>query len=234
MIRLEALEFAYPDGEFRLRIPELHVPAGTSTAVIGPSGSGKTTLLRLVAGILPASSGRVVTNGVDLGQLGDAGRRDFRIRNVGLVFQEFELLEYLSVLDNLLLPFRIGRTLSLPGRDAARARAAELARPGGARRTSSSRLPGPPLAGRAPAGGRVSRPRHPARPSLLADEPTGNLDPAHEGGACIDELIAFVDEDGATLVVGDPRPRPARSLRAHRRRGGLRRPCPATDACSGA
>ena len=63
------------------------------------------------------TTGRVVTHGVDLATLSDAERRAFRIRNVGLVFQEFELLDYLSVLDNILLPYRINRSFFLEFRN---------------------------------------------------------------------------------------------------------------------
>ena len=94
MIGIEGLEFRYPEGEFELAVPELEIARRERVAVIGPSGSGKTTLLRVVSGIAVPRRGRVVTNGVDLTALGDAERRQFRIRNIGLVFQEFELLEW--------------------------------------------------------------------------------------------------------------------------------------------
>jgi len=126
MIRLEDLAFRYPGGPLRLDVPELAVARAERVAVVGPSGSGKTALLRLVAGIVVPDAGHVLTNGVEVGALPDAERRRFRIRNVGLVFQEFELLEFLSVLDNVLLPYHLDR--ALPGQDAARERASELAR----------------------------------------------------------------------------------------------------------
>jgi hypothetical protein len=85
--------FRYPGGDFELWIPELRVDAGEHVAVIGPSGSGKTTLLHLVAGIAVPEAGSVETAGVDVTRASDAERRAFRIRRLGLVFQEFELLE---------------------------------------------------------------------------------------------------------------------------------------------
>jgi ABC-type lipoprotein export system ATPase subunit len=113
MISVSDLEFRYGEGEFRLRVPELKVERGVVAACIGPSGSGKTTLLNLIAGIIVPQGGQVVTNQVDVAALSDEQRRSFRITNIGLVFQEFELLDYLSVLDNILLPYRINPALKL-------------------------------------------------------------------------------------------------------------------------
>ena len=121
-VAISNLEFDYGEGDFALRIPELQVARGEALAFVGPSGSGKTTLLHLIAGIATATEGRVVTEGVEVSALSEPARRDFRVGAVGLVFQEFELLEYLSVFDNVLLPYRINSTLRLDGRVRARAR----------------------------------------------------------------------------------------------------------------
>ena len=196
MIRFEDLAFRYPGGPFRLDVPELSVEKGERLAIIGPSGSGKTTLLRLISGIVTPSAGKVVTNQVEVSALGDAERRRFRLRTVGLVFQEFELLDYLSVLDNVLLPFRLDD--SLAGRDGARDRAVELARKVGLE-DKLGRRPATLSQGErqrvAVCRALVTRP-----PLVLADEPTGNLDP-RTGGRVLDELIEFAAEDEATLVV---------------------------------
>ena len=113
VIQISDLEFRYADGDFALRIPSLQIERGTTVAFIGPSGSGKTTLLNLIGGIAKPLGGRVVTHDVEVTALNDSARRDFRIRNIGLVFQEFELLEYLTVLDNVLLPYRINSSMML-------------------------------------------------------------------------------------------------------------------------
>jgi putative ABC transport system ATP-binding protein len=126
MITIHNLAFHYAGSDFRLQISEFSVDKGAKVALTGPSGSGKTTLLSLMAGILFPSSGRVMTNGVEVTSLSESARRDFRIRSIGLVFQEFELLEHLHVLDNILLPSRISGALRLD--HGMRDRAVSLAR----------------------------------------------------------------------------------------------------------
>ena len=195
MIEISNLRFRYPEGDFALDIPALEVERGERVAVIGPSGSGKTTLLHLVAGIRTPQAGRVVAREVEVSALDEARRRDFRIRCLGLVFQEFELLEYLTVRDNILLPYRIGRILRL-GREV-RERAAELARGVGI----GDKLDRHP--GRLSHGERqrvaVCRALLSEPELLLADEPTGNLDPANKGRV-LEILLDYAEGHGATLV----------------------------------
>jgi len=170
-IRLEEVDFRYGTEGFRLNIPRWELASRRSAAFIGPSGSGKSTLLRLLAGILVPRDGTVEMNGQNLPVYSDASRRAFRIRNVGFVFQDFRLVEYLDVRENLLLPFRINRALELGENADVEAMAerldiaehlkkypAELSQ-GEKQRVAIGRalLPGPGL--------------------VLADEPTGNLDP---------------------------------------------------------
>ena len=195
MIRIRDLDFRYPDGQFRLQIPELDIPRRQAAAVIGPSGCGKTTLLRLVAGITVPQAGQIVTNDTELNSLADGPRRDFRIRTIGLVFQEFELLEYLIVLDNILLPYRINRSLVLD--QDARGRAEELARRMGLQ-DKLRRYPDQLSQGEkqrvAVCRALVTEPV-----LVMADEPTGNLDPANKW-LVLDILQQFVQESGATLL----------------------------------
>jgi putative ABC transport system ATP-binding protein len=195
MIRIEGLRFHYGEGDFQLRIPELTVDSGTTTAFIGPSGSGKTTLLNLIAGIIPPETGHVRTRSVEVSSLSDAERRRFRITSVGLVFQEFELLEYLTVLDNILLPYRIHGALRLDS--AVRERARTLAERVGI----ADKLHRHPR--RLSQGERqrvaVCRAVLTDPPLLLTDEPTGNLDPVNREKV-LDILFDYVEESGTTLV----------------------------------
>jgi ABC-type lipoprotein export system ATPase subunit len=195
MIRLTELEFRYREGEFALRIPELAVGRGERVAVIGPSGSGKTTLLHLIAGIATPADGRVETGGVEVTALDDAARRDFRIHRVGLVFQEFELLEYLSVLDNVLLPYRINRSLRLDAGVRQRATAlAERVGIGDKLDRLATRLSHGEKQRAAVCRALVTEPE-----LVLADEPTGNLDPGNKGRV-LDILFDDADERGTTLL----------------------------------
>ncbi len=195
MIRLRDIEFHYRDGDFRLRLPRLEIGPGATAAVVGPSGSGKTTLLNLVAGIILPTHGRVETNGIDVSALSDGERRDFRIRNIGLVFQEFELLEYLTVLDNILLPYRINPALEMD-RDV-RARAERIADQVGIR-DKLKRYPDKLSQGERQRVA-VCRAVLPEPSVLLADEPTGNLDPVN-AGRVLDILDGYVQKNGATLL----------------------------------
>ena len=195
MIRIRDLDFTYRGGEFRLAIDALDVEGGTAAAVVGPSGSGKTTWLHLLAGILMPDAGTIEVNEVEVSALDDRRRREFRIRRIGMVFQEFELLDHLSVLDNVLLPYRITPALDLDAD--VRARAVEL----GERVGLGDKLRRPPR--RLSPGERqrvgVCRALLPDPPLLFADEPTGNLDP-ETSERVLDLLFAYVRERKATLL----------------------------------
>ncbi len=104
-IEVRNLEFRYRNGDFSLLLPAFSVEESETVAVIGPSGTGKTTLLNLLAGCCSPDAGSVRVKGTDIVSMPDRARREFRIRSIGMIFQEFELL--LSVLDNILLPCRI-------------------------------------------------------------------------------------------------------------------------------
>ncbi len=197
LIRLDALRKGYLEGGLRREVFRglgLRVEAGESVALLGRSGSGKSTLLNLISGIDLPDGGSVRVAGADMGRLSERERTVFRRRHVGFVFQFFNLLPTLTVMENLLLP------LELIGRiDAdARARAQRLLeRVGLADRAESfpDRLSGGEQQRVAVARALVHRPG-----ILLADEPTGNLD---EGSsAAVLELFAELRaEYGATLLM---------------------------------
>jgi len=195
MIHITDLEFRYRDGDFHLVVPEARIDRSSTVAVIGPSGTGKTTLLNLVAGISVPSSGRVAVDGVDVSGASDSVRRDFRIKNIGLVFQEFELLSYLSIFDNILLPYRINHALKLD--DTVRRRADELME-----RVSISDKADRKV-DRLSQGERqrvaVCRALVTAPSLILADEPTGNLDPKNKQRV-LDIVFEYVRENKTTLV----------------------------------
>jgi len=195
VIEVEDLEFRYSEGDFRLRIPELGVAAGEKAALIGPSGSGKTTLLNLISGVAVPMRGRIRVQDTEVTGLDDAGRRGFRIRNIGMVFQEFELLEYLSVLDNILLPYRITESLTLD--DDVRERARRLGRGVGLADELNRNVTRLSQGERQRVG--VCRALLTNPPLLLADEPTGNLDPSNKDRV-FDILFEYASKNGATLL----------------------------------
>jgi putative ABC transport system ATP-binding protein len=177
------------------------VAAGERVANLGPSGSGKSTLLNLISGIDRPDSGSVKIAGIDVTALSEVERTRFRRKHIGFVFQFFNLLPTLTVLENLLLP------LELAGRDAVR----EGAAGDGARWRAVSFLERVGLADRADtfpdrlSGGeqqRVALARALVHdPELvLADEPTGNLD--EEMAAKVSDLLAdLVGGERRTLLV---------------------------------
>ena len=195
MIQLQDVEFRYGPGGFRIRVPEFQVERGEIAAVIGPSGSGKTTLLHLVAGIVVPQRGRVVVDGRTVSALGDAERRAFRISRMGLVFQEFELLEYLSVLDNTLLPYRITPALRLDRATTERARS--LADDVGIGRMLDRSVR--KLSHGEKQRVAICRALVPDPSILLADEPTGNLDPTTKERV-IDLLLAHARKHDTTVL----------------------------------
>jgi len=195
MIKIRELYFEYPGSDFTLSIAELDIKRGAKTAVIGPSGYGKTTFLNLLSGISTPTKGDIEIDSRNIGSLSDSERRSFRISRIGFVFQNFELVEYLTILDNILLPYRINPSLKLTGE--VRSRAEDLAEKmglsdklkrnvtklsqGEMQRVAICRalLTGPGL--------------------LLADEPTGNLDPRNKE-LTIEALFDYAEQNESTLV----------------------------------
>jgi putative ABC transport system ATP-binding protein len=171
----------------------LTVAAGEVAAVMGPSGSGKSTLLNLVAGLDKPTSGTVTVAGLRIDTLGETALAKFRARHVGIIFQFFNLLDDLTVADNVLLPAQLAGA----SRRAARARAAELLdRLGIAdhRDDYPARLSGGQRQRVAIARALVNSPE-----LLLADEPTGALDTAT--GQEIGRLLRELNAAGQTLVL---------------------------------
>ena len=195
MIRIDSLEFSYPGAEFSLHIPEFHIRPQEKVAVIGPSGSGKTTLLNLIAGILVPQRGGVRCADIEVGALADHARREFRISNIGFVFQDFELHDYLNVLDNILHPYRITTALRLTAQ--VRARAAELAHQMGI--GDKLRRGVDHLSQGEKQRVAICRALLPAPRLVLADEATGNLDPRNKGHI-LELLFSSVAAHKATLL----------------------------------
>jgi len=195
MINIQNLEFHYPGGQFKMSIPDFQISKGEKVAVIGPSGSGKTTLLNLIAGIITPQNGTVSVADAQISELGDRERRDFRISSIGFVFQDFELLDYLNVFDNVLHPYRITGALTLS--KAVRARAEALTQEMGIG-DKLKRKPNDLSHGEKQRVA-ICRALVPQPKLILADEATGNLDPDNKT-LILDLLFSAVREHDATLL----------------------------------
>jgi putative ABC transport system ATP-binding protein len=197
VIRLRDVHKAYADGEGRvevLRGVSAELTAGDFVAVVGPSGAGKSTLLHLLGGLDRNFIGTVEAFGVDLRGLSDRALARYRGERVGFVFQSFNLVPPLTVLENVLLPSYFG------GGDVAadRSRAREvLARVGLAGK--EDRLPAK-LSGGERQRVAIARALLRRPPLLLADEPTGSLD-AGTGGEVIELFRELNRQEGITLVI---------------------------------
>jgi putative ABC transport system ATP-binding protein len=198
VLRLEAVRKSYPsrDGGALevLRIPRWEVPAGAEWALVGPSGSGKTTLLHLLAGLRTPDEGTVTVRGTSLGSLSEAARDRFRGAHIGMIFQGLNLLQGLTARENILASTLLaGRR----GRDDGARADRLLERVGLASR--ARHLPAELSLGEQQRVA-IARALLPRPALLLADEPTGSLDPSRRD-AVVTLLREAAREEGATLLV---------------------------------
>lgn len=171
----------------------VNVPDSQFVAVTGPSGSGKSTLLYTIGGLLTPTHGKVIVGGVDVYELSQRERAKFRRENVGFVFQTFELIPYLTALENVMLPL----ALSKVDDEEQGERAIEcLSKVGLESRAEHkpTELSGGEQQRVALARGIINKPK-----ILLADEPTGNLD--RKTGEEIIQLLKSLNRDGLTIVM---------------------------------
>lgn len=199
----DEVRFQWPGStRFRLIVQHFALRRGERLLLIGPSGSGKSTFLSLLAGIIAADQGRVSVLGTDIGGLTSGARDRFRAEHFGIIFQQFNLLPYASVVDNVLLPLsfstarrrkasvagsvegeaaRLLKTLGLDADQIAGARASNLS-VGQQQRVAAARaLIGSPEL-------------------IVADEPTSSLDRNHQL-AFLDLLFADMDAAGTSLIM---------------------------------
>ncbi|WP_131735554.1 ABC transporter ATP-binding protein [Actinomadura roseirufa] len=193
LISISHLTKRYEAGDPALSDLTLEIRRGEAPAVLGPSGSGKSTLLNMIAGLDRPDEGTVTVDGVRVDRLGEAGSAKYRRATIGMVFQFFNLLDDLTVQDNVLLPAQLA---GMP-RAKARERALELLADLGIeqyRGTFPGRLSGGERQRVALARALMNRP-----PLILADEPTGALDRASAGSVV--RLIRELNERGQTILL---------------------------------
>lgn len=194
MIQLEDVTKVYQTAEGPVRALDgvsLNVAAGEFLAVRGPSGCGKSTLLTIVGTLGTPTSGKVMVDGHDVVAMSPAARARFRAETIGFVFQTFHLLPYLTVLENVMAARLPGHTAD--ARERAQALLADFQLD-----HRLGHLPGQLSTGEcqrvAIARAMINRPK-----LILADEPTGNLDPDNATGVL--KLLAGLNGEGCTILL---------------------------------
>ncbi len=199
-LKAMGLSHAYGTGAARTEVLkdfDLALAPGAFEALMGPSGSGKSTFLHLAAGLLTPSAGRIEIGGTDVTAMSDSAAAKFRRRHVGVVFQSFNLLDALTVAENIVLPVRLDHGHPSPDRLASLVKRLGLA-------GKETRRP-PELSGGERQRVAIARALFAEPDVILADEPTGNLDMAasREFCALLKELNAG-EKSAILLVTHDP------------------------------
>ena len=168
----------------------LQIAQGEFVSIMGASGSGKTTLMNILTGLDTATEGKVILDGVDAAQLDEIGRQRFRAEKIGLIFQQFHLIPYLTALENVMLAQHYHSVV-----DEAEAKAV-LAQVGLEHRFDHrpSQLSGGEQQRVCIARALVNQP-----PVIFADEPTGNLDETNE--KLVLDLLTALNRQGRTIVM---------------------------------
>jgi putative ABC transport system ATP-binding protein len=197
LIELHDVRHVYSDGGVEvaaLRGVSLTIASGEFVAIVGQSGSGKSTLLHLMGAMDRPASGKILLRGRDLALLDDEARTAVRRREVGFVFQFFNLLPTLDLAENVMLPALLAGTKALE----ARRRAEELLAAVGLAALSARRVSG--LSGGERQRGAIARALINDPALLLADEPTGNLDTV-TGGEIVRLLRSLPSARGTAVVL---------------------------------
>ena len=203
IVELSDVSFTWPTSDYPvLEVADFSLARGERVFLKGPSGSGKTTLLSLIAAVLKPQRGRIVVDGISLDQLRSSERDRFRVDHIGLIFQQFNLLPYLSVFDNIQLPCRFSverrnrakeSGLTLTEESARLLRCMQLS-PEKVKDTPVSRLSVGQQQRVAVARALIGRPA-----LIIADEPTSALD-SDARQAFLDLLFSEVVAAEATLL----------------------------------
>ena len=196
ILQIRDLHFQYPASDFKIEISDIKITQGRKIAISGKSGSGKTTLIHLISGILKPQSGEILFYDKSITDMNDKEIRKHRILNIGFIFQEFELLEYLNVMNNLILPYKINKSLVFDAE--IKDKAKEIAN----RIGIGNKLDQHPkqLSGGERQRLAIARALITSPPLIIADEPTGNLD-EKTSNIVMDEITDQVSYTNSTLIM---------------------------------
>lgn len=199
VLKAHDVSFRWPGrSSFRLHIPTFYIGVGETVLLLGESGSGKSTLLSLICGTVAANAGQIDVTGTNLAALSNGRRDRFRAEKIGVIFQQFNLLPFASVVDNILLPLRFAPVRRAAAGDA-RARAQELCIQLGLPDTVLQSSAGKLSVGQQQRVA-VARALIGAPPLIVADEPTSALD-ANSQGAFLDVLFGQVSAHQTSLLM---------------------------------
>jgi len=196
LIELKKLSKIYESGEERVTAlgeVNLNIERGEFISVTGPSGSGKSTLLTILGGLNHPTKGEVVVDEIPIYKLPLEKLADFRREYLGFIFQSFQLIPYLTVIENVMLPLAITEKSSQEQLN----RAGEILEKIGLKE-KRKRLPDQ-LSGGEQERVAIARALVNSPPILLADEPTGNLD--SKTGREIMELFRSLNDEGQSIVM---------------------------------
>lgn len=196
LIEIKHLSKTYEGGEEKVRAlvdVGLHIERGEFISVMGPSGSGKSTLLTILGGLNHPTVGEVVVDDILIYQLPLERLADFRREYLGFIFQSFQLIPYLTVIENVMLPLSITERSN---REQNKMAGEILDRIG--LKGKEKRLPDQ-LSGGEQERVAIARALVNSPPILLADEPTGNLDT--KNGKEIMELFKSLNQEGQTIIM---------------------------------
>lgn len=194
MLRLESISKSYMDGEETISILEdvsLSIDTGEKIAIIGPSGSGKSTLLSIMSLLDSPTSGKVFIDGVDTSTLGEAELAHMRNRKLGIIFQSFELVQFFTAYENIMLPLAI-RGVEYKTKVDTICEEVGLSH-------RKHNLPSA-LSGGEQQRVAIARVLVADSDIIFADEPTGNLDAGH-GKKILDLLLNAVSQKKKTCIL---------------------------------
>ena len=198
-IRLDSVRFYWSKNkDFKIFIPELKISEGEKVLLLGESGSGKTTLLSLISGFLSPISGDIYLNEKNINSLSARSRDQYRSDNIGIIFQQFNLLPYANVIDNIILPLYFSKVRAskiINQKETAINLCKSLRLPDTVTRMQANNLSVGQQQRVAVARALIGNPS-----LLIADEPTSSLD-SDAQNIFLDLMFAQIEKNNSTLLM---------------------------------